>query len=176
MLYAAYGSKLHPLRLTRRTASAEFLGTARVAGYRLTFDKRGRDGSGKCSIAGDPAAFVCVAVYALSAADRRRLDDIEGLGRGYARAPLDVPGFGRSFAYVAEPGYRDALLKPYDWYRDLVLLGCRRHDFPRGYRAAIEALAISADADALRRARNLEVLRLLETDVTPRPTPGGAHR
>lgn len=160
MLYAAYGSNLHPQRLLRRTPSAEFLGTARVAGLRLAFHKRGNDGSAKCSLAHDagPAAGVFVAVYGLGRAARRRLDGIEGVGSGYAHATLEVPGFGRCYTYLAEPGYVDDGLAPFDWYRELVLLGCRRHAFPASYRAAIEAVATRPDPDAVRRERYRRML------------------
>lgn len=161
MLYAAYGSNLHPERLLRRTPSAEFLGTARVGGLQLEFHKRGRDGSGKCSIAenrADTGAHVFVAVYALSRGDSLRLDRIEGVGSGYAHATLAVPGFGRCLSYRAEPGHVDDSLQPFDWYRELVLLGCHRHAFPAAYRAAIEAVGSRPDPDALRRARHRDIL------------------
>ena len=46
LLYAAYGSNLHPGRLQKRVDSARLEGTAFVADLSLTFDKRGVDGSG----------------------------------------------------------------------------------------------------------------------------------
>ena len=45
MLYAAYGSNLHPARLSRRAPSAEFVGTALLPGWELRLHKRGQDGS-----------------------------------------------------------------------------------------------------------------------------------
>ncbi len=163
MLYAAYGSNLHPQRLLRRTPSASFLGTARVAGLSLAFHKRGRDGSGKCSIADDSrgGAGVFVAVYALCRDDRRRLDDIEGVGSGYAHAAIEVPGFGRCYTYRADPGYVEDGLAPFDWYHELVLLGCLRHAFPEPYRAAIEAVGSRPDPDPARRARHRQILAVM---------------
>ena len=44
----AYGSNLHPFRLTHRVPSAKLLGVVSVPGKRLAFHKRSDDGSGKC--------------------------------------------------------------------------------------------------------------------------------
>lgn len=46
--YFAYGSNMLTERLIARTPSARPVGTSLLPGHRLTFHKRGRDGSGKC--------------------------------------------------------------------------------------------------------------------------------
>lgn len=46
--YLAYGSNLHPLRLTARVSSARPLGTVPMPGYKIAFHKRSIDHSGKC--------------------------------------------------------------------------------------------------------------------------------
>jgi gamma-glutamylcyclotransferase len=48
--YLAYGSNLHPLRLTLRVPSARVIGVVEMPGYMLEFHKRSIDGSGKCLI------------------------------------------------------------------------------------------------------------------------------
>ena len=63
MLYAAYGSNLHPGRLRKRVPSADLVGCAKIEGWSLNFNKRGKDGSGKCSIGVSRNSFVYVAVY-----------------------------------------------------------------------------------------------------------------
>jgi len=158
MLYAAYGSNLHPRRLTERTPSAEFLGTAEVPGWSLTFTKRGGDGSGKCNIV-EADAEIHVAVYRLDPGEVAVLDAFEGAG--YRRGSLQVPDFGRCFTYLGEADWIDETLKPFDWYRELVRLGALRHDFPGPYRALIEAVACRADGDAERRATHERLVRLI---------------
>lgn len=161
MLYAAYGSNLHPLRLQERTPSAEFLGTAEVPGWSLTFTKRGGDGSGKCNIVVDDAA-VHVAVYRLDPGEVSLLDACEGAG--YRRGDLAVPGFGRCFTYLGEADWIEETLKPFDWYRELVRLGTLRHGFPAPYRERIEAVACRVDDDGERRDLHERLLALMRAE------------
>ncbi len=156
MLYAAYGSNLHPVRLQRRVPSATLLGAACVAGWRLSFHKRGRDGSGKCSIHPADDQHVHVAVFDIAASEKPWLDEIEGVGRGYAHAVIEVPGYGESHTYLGT--HLDAGLVPFDWYRELVLAGCRFHRFPRAYVAAVEAIPVTGDHDAERARQNRSIL------------------
>lgn len=158
MLYAAYGSNLHPLRLGERTPSAEFVGTAGVPGWSLTFTKRGGDGSGKCNIV-EADAEVHVAVYRLDPGEIAVLDAFEGAG--YRRGGLEVPDFGRCFTYIGEADWIDETLRPFDWYRELVRLGAQSHGFPGPYRAGIEAVACHVDEDAERRAAHERLLELI---------------
>ena len=166
MRYAAYGSNLHPLRLAARSPSARLLGTAAVPGWHLAFNKRGADGSGKCSIGlGGPGVWV--AVFSMDRPDAERLDGFEGAG--YLRRELDVPGFGRCFTYLGEADWLDDALEPYDWYRDLVLAGARLHGFPREYVETIEAQACRRDEDRGRRERNASLLARIAEDARGRP-------
>ncbi len=155
--YAAYGSNLHPIRLCDRLPTATLLGDAFLQGYSLHFDKRSRDGSAKCGIesGGDG---ICVAVFELIEAEQLMLDEIEGIGHGYERFDLEVPGFGRCFTYEATPSHFEPGLPAYDWYREFVLVGCRMHGFPSDYVAAIESKVVTHDADRERRRRNWGVI------------------
>jgi hypothetical protein len=163
--YAAYGSNLHPVRLTRRVSSARWLGSARVPDLELRFHKRGKDGSGKCNIvAGD--GEVHVAVYEFETAEKWKLDGIEGLGRGYEEAALAVTGFGTCFTYMAADTHINEALEPFGWYKRLVLLGCEFNGFPAAYIERIRAIAHTVDPEQARRAENL---RLTEEMVTGGP-------
>ena len=159
-LYAAYGSNLHPQRLRERIRSATLCGTAFLHKYTLQFHKRGQDESAKCGIT-DCGAGLHVAVYEVDAADRKVLDGIEGVGKGYEVDEIGVPGFGRCFTYVASHTHIDELLQPFDWYREMVLLGCLRHAFPAPYCAQIAALPVIEDPDPVRREKNWRTVELL---------------
>ena len=152
LTYAAYGSNLHPARLLKRTPTARLLGTACLPDWSLGFCKRSKDASGKCTIR-PGSDGVHVAIFELSAADKQVLDEIEGLGNGYSEILLDVPGFGNCFSYVAESSHIDETLRPYDWYRELVLAGARLHGFPDDYVQRLEAVPTTADPDGERAAR-----------------------
>ena len=155
--YAAYGSNLHPVRLTARLPTAELLGHAFVAEYSLRFDKRSRDGSAKCGIdSGDEGVYM--AVFEVSESERVDLGTIEGVGHGYEPLDIDVPGFGRCFTYEATPSHIEPGLPAYDWYREFVLLGCVAHGFPADYVAAVASKIVTHDPDAARRRQNWDVI------------------
>lgn len=155
--YAAYGSNLHPVRLTARLPSAELLGHSFVTGLSLRFDKRSRDGSAKCGIdAGSEGVYV--AVFDVSERERAALNDIEGIGHGYEPLDVDVPGFGHCFSYRATPSHVQPGLPAYDWYREYVLLGCLLHGFPEDYTAAVASKTVTHDPDSARRRQNWDVI------------------
>lgn len=162
--YAAYGSNLHPLRLRLRVPSARLLGAGHLAANGLHFHKRSADGSAKCGIL-EPGDGVHVAVYEMRARDKPVLDAIEGLGAGYDQLDVDVAGFGLCFSYAAMASHISDCLKPYDWYREMVLIGCRRHGFPQGYIAEIGRISVDRDPDAERSRKNWEIVELLRRDI-----------
>ncbi len=160
MKYAAYGSNLHPLRLTERTPSAQLIDAGFLPNWSLSFHKRSKDESGKCSIvAGDTG--VHFAVFELSAADKLTLDSIEGVGVGYSETLLRIPGFGDCLSYIAEESHVDDSLQPYDWYKELVLEGMRFHGFPEHYLKTIDSIQALRDPDPERRARNWKTVELV---------------
>ena len=163
LTYAAYGSNLHPERLGRRIASARPCGTAFLDGWSLAFRKRGKDGSGKASLlAGGDG--VHVALYSISPDDRPILDSIEHAGIGYEAMTVDMPDHGRCFTYVATDAYIDDELRPFCWYRELVIAGARFQDFPTAYVDAIHAVRVKRDPDDARRRRNHALLGALGAD------------
>jgi hypothetical protein len=159
-LYAAYGSNLHPQRLRERISSATLRGTSFLHKYTLQFHKRGQDQSAKCGIT-DCGQGLHVAIYEVDAADRKVLDTIEGVGKGYDIDEISVPGFGKCFTYVASHTHIDELLQPFDWYREMVLLGCLRHAFPATYCERIAALPVIEDPHPVRRDRNWSTVDVL---------------
>lgn len=161
MLYAAYGSNLHPVRLSRRLATARLLGTAFLADWSLQFHKRSVDASGKCSIARGSSG-VHFAVYEISEADKKVLDQIEGAGSGYTEVSLVVPVYGRCFSYTASETHIDDTLAPYDWYKELVLAGARVLGFPGTYIKAIHAIKAEKDPDLDRRQEMRDLVDLIE--------------
>ena len=149
MLYAAYGSNLHPARLAERIPSARLVGTAWLPDWSLRFHKRSRDRSAKCSIL-TGGEGVHLAIFDITAEDKLVLDGIEGLGNGYAGIALNLPRCGACVSYVAEASHIDDTLRPYDWYRELVLAGARFHGFPDDYVRRIERVQAIPDPDSAR--------------------------
>ena len=161
MLYAAYGSNLHPVRLADRVSSAQLVGTGYLPHWSLCFHKRSRDDSGKCNIlAGHDG--VHFAIFEISAEDKLALDKIEGLGNGYSETSLNIPGFGDCASYTAQTTHIDDSLRPYDWYKELVLAGARFHGFPDDYLNEIESVQALRDLDAERRANQWKIVGLVK--------------
>lgn len=165
--YLAYGSNLLPQRLRERVPSARPLGIVPLSDWRLTFDKRGRDGSAKCNLQpssaqatdrqGHPLAFA--AVYEIPQCERHALDAAEDLGRGYLEHRMHTPEFGPMFFYRAAMDFVDPSLTPFDWYHALVLAGARHHAFPASYLRQIEQITTRPDPDVERRTAALQLMR-----------------
>ena len=160
MLYAAYGSNLHPRRLAKRISSAEFVGTSFLPDWSLHFHKRGADGSGKGNVRSGGEG-IHVAIFEISADDKLILDGIEGVG--YTAAVLDVPTFGDCVSYIADESHIDGTLEPYDWYKQLVLIGAQTHGFPASYLNRIDSIATCQDPDSERRKKQLKTLQQIES-------------
>ncbi len=144
ILYAAYGSNLHPRRLLERISSARLITTALLPDWALYFHKRGDDKSAKCSILAGGDGVHC-AIFEISTEDRLTLDRIEGVG--YSEIVLDIPNVGNCVSYIAEKSYIDDSLLPYDWYQELVLAGARLHGFPDAYLQLIDSKQACSDPD-----------------------------
>ena len=160
--YFAYGSNLCRSRLVSRATGAESLGAAALTGYRLRWHKRSVDGSGKCSV--EPAAAATAVygvVYRMSKVAKRALDRVEGVGRGYDIAEVQVRVGGvlvPATTYVADPEYVVDELRPYAWYRELVVRGAVDQGLPEAYVASLRGVETWKDPDADREVQNLKSL------------------
>ena len=139
-LYFAYGSNLLSARMRERVPSAAARGPARLSGWRLTTDKRGRDGTGKANLRRDPAACVWGVVWAIDPAEWPRLDGYE---RGYRQIEVDVetpagaPLRGVT-TYVSDLLTDVPVLDPA--YKRAIVAGAREHGLPEAWIAHLEAL------------------------------------
>ena len=161
-LYFAYGSNMSAerLRAADRTPSAKLIGSARVAGYRLVFDKVSKDGSSKadCERTGAPQDVVHGALFRIAHGDRPALDKAEGLGYGYDAFEISVEtdlGIVSALTYLATR--KDSTLKPFTWYVQHVLNGARQCGLPEAYIAAIERVAAVRDLDFGRESKELSI-------------------
>ncbi|MFW5452026.1 gamma-glutamylcyclotransferase family protein [Thioalkalivibrio sulfidiphilus] len=155
--YLAYGSNLHPERLRRRVPSAELQDRVCLPGWRLTFHKRGYDGSGKGHMVatGLETDQVWCAVYTFPARERGPLDEAE---RGYGITDLILPDGSQAFTYLALPERIDPAALPYNWYRDLIATGARFLEVPEDYVRGIEAHGCVPDPDPARAELNRRLL------------------
>jgi hypothetical protein len=161
--YLAYGSNLLTARLRARTPSAHPLGVVSITGYSLRFHKIGTDGSAKCDAfrTDDPRDLLWGVVYGMDPAEQPILDRIEGVGSGYALETMRLTLGGRpieAFTYLVEPGYIDADLRPFHWYKQFVYAGALEHGFAPDYAERIAASASVEDPDRARADRNRQIL------------------
>ncbi len=94
----------------------------------------------------------------------RRLDRVEGLGAGYEKTTVRVRAAARTFGartYIASPTHVDDSLRPYGWYRDLVVSGARTLSLPADYVEELRRTKTWKDEDRARARRNLVSLPCL---------------
>ena len=154
--YFAYGSNLHPMRLMKRVASAELIGVATHLNHRLTFHKKSKDGSSKCNMfySGSESDLFYGAIYKLKQEHKNELDGFEGKGYGYIDNLITLNHDGveyTCFTYLAQQSHIVDNVKPYHWYKKLVVLGAHYLDFPAPYVASIEAVESMEDPNPERR-------------------------
>ena len=164
--YFAYGSNMLPARLRERTPSCRRVGVATLSGHALRFNQRSTgDGSAKCNIveAVNASDQVYGVVFDLRVPERPALDRAEDLDVGYRLQHLTVE-LGDSvepvFCYVAMPNTIDDSVRPFRWYRDIVLHGARRHDFPPHYLQQIQSTHVIEDPNRRRDAHHRALLAL----------------
>lgn len=162
LYYLAYGSNLHPLRLTARVPSARFLGLTTLLGYKLRFHKRhDPDGSGKCNmyLTGQDSDAVIGAIYAMHAEEKPLLDQCEGPGYRCDTMRLEFAGNTHDcFVYIAEHSHIDDTLIPHCWYKNIVLLGAEYHRMPEPYLERIRQIRATQDPDATRHRMHYELI------------------
>ena len=165
--YLAYGSNLHPVRLTKRVPSAALIGKVELSQTRLAFYKRSIDGSGKCTLLQDTISksIAYGALYTMASDEVVLLDGFEGLAKGYDKHAIscDIDNtIYHAFTYLAAPQAIDVSLKPYHWYKQLVLAGARHHCFPESYIAYLEGIDSIPDPDPERMIMNEGLLEEIE--------------
>ncbi|MEE9455959.1 MAG: hypothetical protein V3W11_02270, partial [bacterium] len=134
---------------------AEYVGKAYVPGYRMVCNKKSEDGSGKGNIEEDPNSSVHGILFLL---DVRGLSSLEDSEKGYVpRKDIDVLSDGRKVdgvtVFKAKKGNTCTSLKPYIWYKEMVVEGARHRDFPPDYFSFLEAIDAYEDPDNGREIR-----------------------
>lgn len=169
LYYFAYGSNLHPLRIGERIPSARFVGTSSIARYRFTFSKRGADQSGKGHIHSiDQQTYIFGAIYKIEDKHKQTLDVIEG--PGYAAKSIAVKWQNRCidcFAYIGESSHLDKNLKPFHWYKSLVVLGAQFHQLPDEYIRILQQADSMEDPDVARRRKNEALISRIKSYNSP---------
>jgi hypothetical protein len=140
--YFAYGSNLLRARMRRRLPRSTAVGVACLDGFRLTWDKRGSDRSGKANLRRAPGGRVWGMVYTLPREDWPDLDACE---TGYERVIVPVRREGALLlaeTYLSTDLTRAA---PFSWYQRLVAEGAREQGLPEEWLRFLAACATQPD-------------------------------
>jgi len=152
--YFAYGSNMLTARLRERVPSAAAIGIGRLVGHALRWDKRsGRDRSGKCDAeaTGRQEDVVWGVLFELDPDEKPALDRAEGVGVGYIDKTVQVStDAGPVTAVIYYATDKDPSLRPYHWYKALVIAGAREHGLPAGYRSGLELVVTVSDHNPTR--------------------------
>ena len=136
-----------------RVPSADLVGIAKHPNHALTFHKRSNDGSSKCNMFKSEPDLIYGAIYKLNPEHKDELDKFEGKGYGYIDNQLTLEHNENQytcFTYLAQQSYIVSDLKPYHWYKKLVILGAEYLGFPDTYISSINAVESIEDQDAIR--------------------------
>lgn len=149
------------LLTNNRTPTAVTIGIGFVQGHRLTFDKVSNDGSGKCDIevTKNPKDRVYGVLFKISSAEKSNLNRAEGCGQGYKEENVRVvtsSGPCTATTYVATA--KDPALRPYHWYKALVVAGAVEHGLPNDYIEWLRTFESQADPNTNRCAENEALL------------------
>jgi gamma-glutamylcyclotransferase (GGCT)/AIG2-like uncharacterized protein YtfP len=163
MKYFAYGSNMFTERLRERTRSCRFLTAAVLREYTLKFHKKSTDGSGKCNAyyTGNKDDEVIGVVFDIDPMDKPGLDEFEGLGSGYHEKTVrlsSTKGQLTAFMYEADECAIDDSLRPYAWYKDLVMEGAKEHNLPQAYKKPFEMVPADIDPDSVREEANRRII------------------
>ncbi len=166
--YFAYGSNMLTERLTApdRCPSAKAVGVAFADGYSLDFSKFSKkDKSGKATLFESPGQLQYGVVFTIKKCDLEKLDDAEGLGKGYDKKDnfnvtlVSTGTIQSTFTYIATYNSKHTHLRPFDWYLALVVAGAMQHKLPEEAIADYKGTDFQLDRDSKRKYKELEILK-----------------
>jgi gamma-glutamylcyclotransferase (GGCT)/AIG2-like uncharacterized protein YtfP len=153
ILYFAYGSNMSSEHLLSRISSIKIIGCALLKDWKVVFNKRSNDGSGKANLVESPGTVTWGVLYEMDVQDLDTLDKIED---GYEHATVRVWTLGgnvvEAVTYISENLTDDP--RAYKWYKELILSGARENNLPQDYIAYLEGLPVKPNNNS-EKAANL---------------------
>lgn len=146
-----------PERLRQRCPSACLVGVAIAHNFVLQFSKASKDGSGKAALVESPAQTVPGVIFEIETSERAALDRAEGHGHGYERDndfTVEILANGdrvSTCTYIATT--TGDLLRPFDWYLALVIVGALHQKLDEQHIAALHHINYITDSELNRPTR-----------------------
>lgn len=164
MLYFAYGSNMWSVRLAERITSAQFYDIGWIQNFQLAFHKRSIDGSGKCNIikTGNLLHQTFGVLYTINDDEISELGKYEGAGEQYHETTLKIltaRGSQKALCYIADPGWIQEGLAPYDWYLQFVINGALENNLPSEYIHSLKIVESRPDKNEPRAALNWDLIK-----------------
>ena len=151
----AYGSNMLIKKLRVRCRNAVKIGVCKIKKHNLKFHKVSKkDHSGKCDCeyTESETAEVYGVLFRIPKSEEKKLDESEGLGKGYKKKKIAVTtieeGKDTAVMYCATDEAKDPNKKPYVWYLNQVIEGAKENCLPDDYIAKISKVV--ADEDPIR--------------------------
>ncbi len=162
MLYFSYGSNMSIKRLRKRIPSAKRVAVAALSNHELKFHKKStKDGSAKCDIieTHNPDTIVFGVVFDIDDSEKIKLDQKEGLGKGYEEKFVEVISIEGNLleATTYYATNIDPSLKPFSWYKEHVLRGAKENNFPDEYIQNIIGIKTIEDPKPERHAEEMAI-------------------
>lgn len=159
--YFAYGSNMLHYRLWERVPSCRVLDRVSLTGYSLNYFIRGADDSGKCNIiqTGNLSDQVHGVVFEMATSELHHLDAAEG--DSYTKQELVLSGENadhKAFAYLGNSDFIDESLKPFDWYKAIVIEGAKSQNLPDGYIASLSQVSAVEDSNLVRSEKSFKII------------------
>ncbi|MBN8836149.1 MAG: gamma-glutamylcyclotransferase [Sphingobacteriia bacterium] len=167
----AYGSNMNIKRLRERVPSATKVCNASIDGYSFAFNKKSKDGSAKGNIeqTDNINDKVWGVVFEIDEKEKEKLDDAEGLGKGYNETMIDVRGTDGQVVkvqvYIADSGAINNSLHPYDWYKEYVVSGAKDNELPEGYIQTLNNFLVTEDMDKERRQKHFTAINKADNTI-----------
>jgi gamma-glutamylcyclotransferase len=160
-----YGSNLLTRRLENRIGNFKKIGIAQLKNYKLSFNKSSKDGSGKATpvLVDEDTETIFGIVIEVSEKQKMILDKYEGKNNGYNESRIKVTFNDNTtmdvITYIADKEKIDNNLKPYDWYKALIIFGAFEHQFPIDYINKIRNMEFIFDMEIDRSDENWEIIK-----------------
>ena len=151
----AYGSNICSSRMQCRVRSAQFLGIASAANWKVVFNKRGADGSGKANLVKAADHQTWGALWAIPAPELSSLDVFEP---DYEHIEIEVKLRQETMSALAYTACSDALtdVPAFKWYVSLVTRGLSALGAPESYIVGLAGTKAQTDSDESRRSNAAE--------------------
>jgi gamma-glutamylcyclotransferase len=140
MHYFAYGSNMDLDQTKDRIGEFKIIGITILDGYRLKFNKRSKDGSGKANIVPESESKVEGVLFDLTEEQMKEMDDCE---QGYSRKtiPLNDDSL-NAVTYVANPDTIDEKLRPTRDYLDKIINAAKKLGVSEAYQQMLKVFPV----------------------------------